>query len=416
MELFNSVRRGYGMKRQFVILLTFVLFLFGFSRPQATELNDIVADNDDLSSFCSVLATFSTDLIPADADNPIISPLGLYINLSMMAETVGPAVKNEILTMLGFESIADVRDLNKAVMTAFTDDSLAKEFRLKNFLFRDQNKKNNGYYNEELISEMIPHYSLEDVILDLYNEGPRRISQTIKDATNDFLEVPESEIAENLDETFSVNVLLNVIYFNDEWSQKFKRSEIKDIEFVGKSGESKTIKGLIGERVGMYFENEYCALGTLEFNKGCQIYFILPHADKTISEVLASGIIDDIVNFRLDYDSAEIDYRIPKFDIKYNYDMTEALVAKGLGSVFTKHSDSPFYPDRNFYYYKLKQNSRIVLDEEGVKAATATLAFGCGAKMDPPRIKAFLHLERPFIYLIATPQNIILFAGVINKF
>lgn len=402
------------MKRRFIFLLLLALFLFGFSHPRPTTLNNVVAGEDDLQSLRTSLALFSEELLPYDDANPIISPLGLYINLSMMAETVSDDIKQDIFAFLGLESINDLRELNRVVITAYTDNSLAKEFKLKNFLFRDTGVKNDNLYNEELIGEMKSNYSLEDVIINLLQEGPAKISKTIKDATNDFLIVPEEEIANFLHQ-YSVNVLMNIIYFNDEWSDKFTKSEVKDIDFAGQSGQNKKVKGLAGQRVGLYYKDENCVIGTLSFNKGCKIYFILPDEDKTVGDVIASGVIKDIAEYKLEFQTGDIDYKIPKFDITYQYDMTDILKEKGLEPVFSPQLDSPFYLGEIFQYEALYQSSRIVLDEAGVKAATATMSFGCGAKSAPPRIPVTVHLERPFIYLIATPQNIILFSGIINN-
>lgn len=174
------------MKRRFIFLLLLALFLFGFSYPRPTTLNNVVADEDDLQSLRTSLALFSEELLPYDDANPTISPLGLYINLSMMAETVSDDIKQDIFAFLGLESINDLREFNRAVITAYTDNSLAKEFKLKNFLFRDTGVKNDNLYNEELIGEMKSNYSLEDVIINLLQEGPAKISKTIKDTTNDF--------------------------------------------------------------------------------------------------------------------------------------------------------------------------------------------------------------------------------------
>jgi serine protease inhibitor len=89
------------------------------------------------------------------------------------------------------------------------------------------------------------------------------------------------------------------------------------------------------------------------------------------------------------------------------------LIDKGLNQVFAFRDDSPFIQG-SFAYNTVGQVSRIKLDEQGVKAASAT--FGCGmAKSDAPLEPKTMHLDRPFIYVITTSDNIILFSGIINR-
>ncbi|MCK9536335.1 MAG: hypothetical protein M0R05_01900 [Bacilli bacterium] len=400
------------MKRRFMFLLVFVLFLFGFAEPKVTLLNNIAIDDNGLQSLKGTLASLTTDLLPIDECNPIFSPLSLYLNLSMLAETVDDEVKTALFDFISINSIDELRDINRAIVTSYTDKSLGKEFRLRNFLFRDRAIYQEDLYNEDLITQMKYYYSVYDEIINLWEEGPTKISQTIKEATNNFLNVSKDTINQYLHK-YSVNVFMNVIYFDDEWQEKFKKSEVGDMQFFNPSEEGKTVKGLIGEREGMFHEDDDYILGSLDFNQGCRMYFILPHKDKTIEDVFRGNVINDLISKKIQPKEATIDYKIPKFDINYQYVMTEILKTHGLDALFGLQEDSPFYYGDIYRYESLLQSSRIMLDEAGVKAATATLSFGCGAKAAPP-FNATIHLERPFIYLIVTPQDIILFSGIVN--
>jgi serine protease inhibitor len=61
----------------------------------------------------------------------------------------------------------------------------------------------------------------------------------------------------------------------------------------------------------------------------------------------------------------------------------------------------------------VKQISRIKLDEQGVKAASVT--YGGEAPTSMPEEPETMHLDRPFIYVITTTDDVILFSGIINK-
>ena len=80
-----------------------------------------------------------------------------------------------------------------------------------------------------------------------------------------------------------------------------------------------------------------------------------------------------------------------------------------LGNDFSPSIDSeiPVYLD------SINQDTRVVIDEEGVTAASyILLEFGAGAAMPPDEIIDFV-LDRPFVFAITSDQ-IPLFVGTVN--
>ena len=80
-----------------------------------------------------------------------------------------------------------------------------------------------------------------------------------------------------------------------------------------------------------------------------------------------------------------------------------------LGNDFSPSIDSeiPVYLD------SINQDTRVVIDEEGVTAASyILLEFGAGAAMPPDEIIDFV-LDRPFVFAI-TSNQIPLFVGTVN--
>jgi len=388
-------------------------FLFGFAGPKAMPMNNIVIDDEDLLSVQKVLALYSEQLIPEDDVNPIISPLSLYLNLSMVAETVNNEVKADILEFLSVDSLDNLRYINQSIVNAYVDDSIAKHFKLRNLLHRDLSIYQDELYNEEVVDVLEQNYNVIDAIINLKQEGADKISESIRETTDGFLNVPKEDIDKSIQD-YTANILTNILYFDDQWQEKFKKSEIGKMDFFSDSENSKAVNALLGEKEGLYFKDDNCAIGSLDFNGGCKMFFILPDSDKTISDVLSSQVISDIISGDILFYDASINYKIPKYDISYYHEMTDILKTNGLESLFTEQLDSPFYLGNSYLYNDIIQCSRIVLAEDGVKAASATLTFGgCAAPSSPMNVT--IHLNRPFIYLIVTSQNIILFSGIINN-
>ena len=62
----------------------------------------------------------------------------------------------------------------------------------------------------------------------------------------------------------------------------------------------------------------------------------------------------------------------------------------------------------------VNQSARVIVDEEGVKAASYIEIIGAGAA-EPPEDEVDMILDRPFVFVIATTEGIPLFTGVVNK-
>ena len=404
------------MKRRCMFLLIFVIFLFGFSKPLPSLNVRIEFENDKIAIISNSLASLTNKLLPIDEENAIFSPLSLYFCLSLMAETLDEATVLELLDFLEVGSILDMRNINSAIMDAYIDNSLAKEFKFKNFLFRDRQIQQQNLYNEELIGELKTIYKISDHVIDLQKDGLNEIIKAVNEATNNFLKITNDGNSKYY-HSESANVLLNVLYFYDHWNEKFKRSEVGEMNFINSQNELVKTNALLGKREGLYYIDDDLgfAVGTLAFNKGAKMYFILPHEQKSLEEIIASDIITDLVMGNLELVDAQINYRIPKFDINYKFEITNALKNLGLTSIFSEQKSSPFYYGSNYFYDEIYQQSRVLLDEDGVKAAAATMSVGCAAKA-PISLEVSLFLERPFLYLIMAPQKIILFSGIVNQF
>ena len=56
---------------------------------------------------------------------------------------------------------------------------------------------------------------------------------------------------------------------------------------------------------------------------------------------------------------------------------------------------------------------RVAIDEEGVTAAAYTVMMAAGAAM-PPEEEIDFRLDRPFLFVITSPDNLPMFVGVVN--
>lgn len=399
------------MKRKLLILALFLsYFAFGFAKP-IYNYEFINIDQNERTNLYQYLSQTTKNILveKQESNNPIYSPLSVLFTLSMMAETVSEEVQTEILQYLHCETMDDLRNINKQILNSFLNNKIAEEFNLENISFRDEDVST--LFNQEIINTLKNSYNAKDYVIDLQSEGANRISSEIKDNTNGFLDVSPIEIARYI-RNDSVNVLMNIIYFKDDWAKKFSKSEIQKKDFY-QNNTSVSIDTLVGEQSGFYYEDEYLQFGTIDFKNGSSMYFILPKDNYSIEDCLNKNIIEKYLHNELPIERYNINYQIPKFDVSYQFDLTEILKNSGLIKTYSIRDDSPFFSN-SFGYYQTVQSSRILLDENGVKAATVTFSMGCSSAA--PMNSVNLFLNKPFVYYILNPDNIIMFSGIINHF
>ena len=111
-----------------------------------------------------------------------------------------------------------------------------------------------------------------------------------------------------------------------------------------------------------------------------------------------------------------INRSIPKFDISSGIDLAGGLKALGVTDVFDAETSdfSPMSDMEGVFVSSASHNARVAIDEEGVTAAAFTELAMAGAGA-PPEEEVDFVLDRPFIFVITTPNNLPLFVGVVNN-
>ena len=107
---------------------------------------------------------------------------------------------------------------------------------------------------------------------------------------------------------------------------------------------------------------------------------------------------------------------IPKFDVSSIMNLGDGLNALGITDIFDPEK-SDFTPltdsTDEIYLSKAEQNTRVLIDEEGCKAASVTVIMleGMGASIEHEK---FI-LDRPFLFEIMSETGLPLFVGIVNN-
>ncbi|MDE6171594.1 MAG: hypothetical protein K2G34_00670 [Bacteroides sp.] len=108
---------------------------------------------------------------------------------------------------------------------------------------------------------------------------------------------------------------------------------------------------------------------------------------------------------------------IPKFEIKADLQLKDALMSMGVHRAFDIEADGfRNMIDVRFFISMVKQSACLKVDEEGSEGAVVTIAF---IDMAAPPVfeKATFEADRPFLFMITEGgTDVILFIGSVEAF
>ena len=350
-----------------------------------------------------------------DATNRVWSPINAYIALAMTAELTGGETQQEVLDVLGVSDLRDLRLRMSAVWESIYEDNGKEISVLANSLWLDKDVD----YEQEVMDSLAYYYYASVYQGDLGSDRTNRdIANWLNNQTGGFLKdrtgkvdlIPNSMLA-----------LVSTIYFQSQWKDQFDRNDNTQEMFHAVSGDLEcTFMNADLRQMNYYWAENYGAV-QLFLENGSYMWFILPDEDKTVDDVLSGGDYMNMITQNGEFPDEnhkwmKVNLSVPQFDVSASTDLKAALQNMGLTKIFEPlgndfspsiDSEIPVYLD------SINQDTRVVIDEEGVTAASyILLEFGAGAAMPPDEIIDFV-LDRPFVYAITSDQ-IPLFVGTVN--
>jgi serpin B len=236
------------------------------------------------------------------------------------------------------------------------------------------------------------------------------ISQWISDNTNGLLE-PEIKV-----EPQHLMLILNTIYLNDQWSDKFYESVTKQDDFYLADGQTADAQFMYGEFHTDIIEGEGYTAASLYMKNTGRMIFVLPDEGVDAASILGSAdtmaAIADVQNSRF----GMVKMSLPKFDFDSRFDLAENLKALGMQLSFDPdNADFSGMADVQAFVSEVKQGSNVSIDENGVEAAayTAITMETTAAIEDNESIE--LKLNRPFIFIVQSNEGVPLFIGVVQN-
>ncbi len=355
----------------------------------------------------------------AGTENRVYSPLNVYMALAMLAETTDGDSRQQILDLLGADSLDGLRDQASAIWNAsYRADGIVTT-RLANSLWLRDDMAYNQDTADTLAREYYASTFRGEMGSEAYSEALRAwLSEQTGGLLDGYIEDvelwPETVLA-----------LASTVYYKAGWEDKFPQNGTAPGVFHAADGDVTCDFMHRTERGYLYRGNGFTAVEN-RMLEGGSMWLILPDEGVDVDAVLAGG---DVMPFLLankfigsgangwaDRDYYTISLSLPKFDVSSDLNLLQGLRALGVTDVFDGETAdfSPITDFEGVFVGKVEHAARVTVDEEGVEAAAYTVIPAPGASPEQPAPWDFT-LDRPFLFAITGTDGLPLFVGVVNQ-
>lgn len=378
------------------------------------------AQYDQPQGYASNLTGFFTAGIQAaledNGKNSAYSPANVYMALAMLAQTSGGSSRQEILNALNADSIDSLRTQADHVWNAHYCADGATTSLLANSLWLDSVMAD---YRPETVQLLADTFYASVFHHDLGTEDSNNALAAWLDRQTGGL-LREQLLNTQLDSD-TVFALASTVCYRVKWKDTFFEGRNTESVFHAPGGDKTVTYMNRTLKAPPYFAGSSYALTALDLADGGRMWLILPTEGVTPGQLLAEGeCLDMVLGRKVSREDLRVHLSLPKFDISGQQELGGVLQALGIRSVFDSHTAdfSPLvsrtYFDGGIRLGKVDHAVRVAIDEDGLTAAAYTVMDAPGDAAPPEKEVTFV-LDRPFLFLVTSRDNLPLFAGIVNN-
>ena len=357
--------------------------------------------------------TYMEFLTGAGKNNKLYSPLNVYMALAMTAEITGGESRQQILSLLGAESIEALRKQANSVWNANYSDDGAVTSILASSIWLDKNVK----FNENTLQFLTSNYYASSYQGQMgSNEMNKALQGWLNQQTGGLLSDRISDI--ELDAQ-TIMALATTIFYQARWNAEFNEDYTSKRAFHSPSGDV-TCDFMNRKEYGetYYWGDNFSAVGRRLANSG-RMFFILPDENVSVDALLRDSEALSFMTSNGKWSQNKkinINLSIPRFDASSNCDLVQNLKNLGVVNCFNsvKSDFSPLCENKGISISRVEHGVRVAIDEEGVVATAYTVEALAGSTRPPEEEIDFI-VDRPFIFVITSEDGLPLFTGVINQ-
>ena len=346
--------------------------------------------------------------------NIAYSPLNVYMALAMLAQTADGESRQQLLSLLGSNSMEALRTQAGHMWNAhYWNDGLSTSVLASSLWLQD------GYtFNEETVGHLTDSFYASVYQGELgSNKMNASLQAWLNENTGNLLTEYTKDIRLSPQ---TILALATTIYYNVQWTDDFRAdANTKDI-FHSPAGDRTVTYMNTGYNMRSYYWGKDFSAIRLGLQDGSHMWLILPDDGLTVSDILVSGNALGMIQGNADcYNEKDLRVRLslPKFDITSNTDLIPGLQALGITDVFDRErADFSSLAEQtdDIYVNQAQHAVRVAIDEKGLLAAAYTI-LGLAGSAAPTDEEIDFVLDRPFLFLVESSDGLPLFTGVVNQ-
>ena len=339
-----------------------------------------------------------------NAPNVVLSPLSASMALGMLLNGAAGQTWEETRTTLRLGGMSE-EEANRAyreLIDLLTNLDRGVTFRIGNAVFAEQKYGLVPAFTTRVRSA----FSAEVSALPFSAPSTlTTINEWVKQRTNGRIE----KILDQLDPALAV-LLLNAIYFQAEWTTQFDPKRTSPGSFRRSDGTHVDVPLMrMQDEEFAYVETARYRAAELPYGGGAYgMVVVVPEYRHSVGDIVASLNADawnDLVN---SLRPARISVVLPRFTVRYEELLNDALRSMGMQSAFRSADLSRMMPQVQCISFVL-QKTFLKVDEKGTEAAAVTAIAG------PTSLPPGVYADKPFLLAIRERYSgAILFLGTIG--
>lgn len=336
--------------------------------------------------------------------------------LAMLAEVTDSESRQQILDLLGSESIEALRSQAASVWNANYSNDGAVTSILANSLWLNESVN----FNQSTMDSLAKNYYASSFRGEMGSEESNRaLRDWINEQTGGLLDAQADGLSMDPE---TVMALASTIYYRAKWHSEFNEAGTEKGLFHLFSADGETVECDFMHKGGSntyYWADQFGAVA-LSLEGSGKMWFLLPDDGVAMDDLLADEQTMEFLNSNGNWENSKhliVNMSVPKFDVVSDLDLRDGLNALGITGVFdaTVADFSPMTSKvAEIFLSKADHAARVAIDEEGVTAAAYTVMMMAGAAAPPEEEMDFV-LDRPFLFAITGADGLPLFVGVVNR-
>ncbi|MDI9469255.1 MAG: serpin family protein [Bacillota bacterium] len=385
---------------------------FGYTRAEAEIVDGIVGLG---WRAWQKLAASSPD------ENVVFSTPSLALALGMLAEGAQGVTREELVVALGIPEDGKWMEALIAALNLSLEDDGQPELIVESSraLWLQDGYRLRADYGET--ASQAWHADINVWARDEREAAHEAIGEWYEEKSHGLL--PATTVPETLPNESMSLVLLDALYFKGQWWKAFEPAMTMDDVFFTEDGETLPVRMMQQRLLAQtaLVQEDYQIAGLL-LGGGYEFVVALPTGERGAGELLEDA------DFRRDFaalgeDEAgaavfDIEWQLPQLDLKLGADLLPLL--RELGATAAMGAEADFgglFEDAapgDFVLSALRQDARLLLDEDGVEAAAVTMAAVEATAMPIQGETLVMRLDRPFIAEIRSQNGLPLFSMVVH--